>query len=155
MITGVAGHMGRAHRGTLHLPYLAVSDILLDILRLILIYGIFQMRIQSNQIRHTSGMVAMPMSEQNVRDPDPETRARRLDQFCPSSLSATCVNHDLVNTSADKEDIGALERELCNHQPGFAHIELDRHTLPGFWPRTRSTHGVICSTSGNGGSFDV
>jgi hypothetical protein len=67
MIMRVARGVNRANRGPLYSEYLTVLNWLLVVVGRILVYGISQVWVQAEQVRHAFGVIAMPMRQEHMR----------------------------------------------------------------------------------------
>ena len=131
VVLRVAGAVDRADRGALHLEDLTVGDGLLVFARRVFIHCRGEARVESNQIRDTTGVVPMPMGEKDVGQRGRCAIECGRDQVGPFRVPLTSVDNESGRACPDNIGVCALQCEL---DPVASAVEcIPRHTYQALY----------------------
>lgn len=104
--------MDSTDSGTFNFEDLSIDDGLLCLAWRVLVEGSRQLRIHADEIRDTTGMVAVPMSQEHVRQRKLASKQSLSDEISPVGNSLAGVDDESMGSSTYNVRVGALEGEL-------------------------------------------
>ncbi len=117
VVVGVAGSVHGPDCGAPDAEHLAVCDRLLVLCWGVFVDGVKEVGVESDEVRDTSGVVSVPMGQEDVGQGDGGVGESGPDQVRPFWDPLAGVDDESLTTRSDDVRVCALERELEDERP--------------------------------------
>ena len=131
----VARCVYRSDRGVLDAEYLTLFDRPLIMFGIILVNAVRQVGVHPDQVWYSPGVVAMPMSQENVRQRNGSCVQCCIDYVGPGTVTLRGINDESMCSGAQDICVGSLECELIQRMSkaflsGTSQLVLASFTVP-------------------------